>query len=55
MEPQRGSPREVIVFNSLPKIGEIVKINQGLNYLKVEVPNYWSDRKRALEVLRYLS
>lgn len=30
-------------------------VQEGLNYLKVEVPNYWSDRKRALEVLRYLS
>jgi putative DNA methylase len=30
-------------------------LQEGLNYLKVEVPNYWSDRKRVLEVLRYLS
>ncbi|MEY2831899.1 MAG: hypothetical protein RLZZ574_1157 [Cyanobacteriota bacterium] len=30
-------------------------VQEGLNYLKVEVPNYWSDRKRALEILRYLS
>jgi putative DNA methylase len=30
-------------------------VQEGLNYLKVEVPNYWSDRKRSLEILRYLS
>jgi len=30
-------------------------VQEGLNYLKVEVPNYWDDRKRALEILRYLS
>ena len=30
-------------------------VQEGLNYLKVEVPDYWSIRKRALEVLRYLS
>lgn len=30
-------------------------VQEGLNYLKVEVTNYWSDRKRALEILRYLS
>jgi hypothetical protein len=30
-------------------------LQEGLNYLKVEVPHYWSDRKRALEILRYLS
>ena len=30
-------------------------VQEGLNYLKVEVPDYWSVRKRALEVLRYLS
>jgi hypothetical protein len=30
-------------------------VQKGLNYLKVEVPHYWSDRKRALEILRYLS
>ena len=30
-------------------------VREGLNYLKVEVANYWSDRKRALEVLRHIS
>jgi hypothetical protein len=30
-------------------------LQEGLNYFKVEVPDYWSDRKWALEVLRYLS
>jgi adenine-specific DNA methylase len=30
-------------------------VQEGLNYLKVEVPNYWSERKRSLEILRYLS
>ena len=30
-------------------------VQEGLNYLKVEVPDYWSIRQRALEVLRYLS
>jgi hypothetical protein len=30
-------------------------VQEGLNYLKVEVPNYWSDHKRSLEVLHYLS
>ncbi|MEN9870763.1 MAG: hypothetical protein RLZZ171_1751 [Cyanobacteriota bacterium] len=30
-------------------------LKEGLNYLKVEVLHYWSARKRALEILRYLS
>jgi putative DNA methylase len=30
-------------------------VQEGLNYLKVEVPDYWTIRKRALEILRYLS
>jgi hypothetical protein len=30
-------------------------VQEGLNYLKVEVADYWSVRKRALEILRYLS
>jgi hypothetical protein len=30
-------------------------VQEGLNYLKVEVADYWSDRKRSLEILRYLS
>jgi adenine-specific DNA methylase len=30
-------------------------VQEGLNYLKVEVTDYWSIRKRALEILRYLS
>ncbi len=30
-------------------------VQEGLNYLKVEVPDYWNVRKRALEILRYLS
>jgi putative DNA methylase len=30
-------------------------VREGLNYLKVEVTDYWSVRKRALEILRYLS
>jgi transcriptional regulator with XRE-family HTH domain len=28
---------------------------QHIAAVKVEVPHYWSDRKRALEILRYLS
>lgn len=30
-------------------------LKEGLNYLKVEVLHYWSDRKQPLEILRYLS
>ncbi len=30
-------------------------VQEGLNYLKVEVPDYWNVRKRALEILRYVS
>jgi putative DNA methylase len=49
---------ESLVRHLLFAIHETVSketVQEGLNYLKVEVPNYWSDRKRALEVLRYLS
>ncbi len=30
-------------------------VQEGLSYLKVEVPDYWNTRKRSLEILRYLS
>ena len=49
---------ESLVRHLLFAIHETVSketVQEGLNYLKVEVPDYWSVRKRALEVLRYLS
>jgi len=49
---------ESLVRHLLFAIHETVKkesVQEGLSYLKVELPDYWNIRKRALEILRYLS
>ena len=47
-----------IVRHALFAIHETIKqesAQQGVNYLKTEVPTFWNDRKKLIEVLRYLS
>ncbi|WP_257264230.1 hypothetical protein [Endozoicomonas sp. ONNA2] len=47
-----------IVRHALFAIHETIKqesARQGVNYLKTEVATFWNDRKKLIEVLRYLS
>ena len=47
-----------IVRHALFAIHETIKqesAQQGVNYLKTEVSTFWNDRKKLIEVLRYLS
>ncbi|PJE79055.1 hypothetical protein CI610_01984 [invertebrate metagenome] len=46
------------VRHALFAVHETIKqesAQQGVNYLKTELKNFWSDRKKLIEVLRYLS
>lgn len=47
-----------VVRHALFAVHETIKqesAQQGVNYLKTELKNFWKDRKKLIEVLHYLS